>query len=439
MLSMGAIIDRFGTKIGYTLSIGIWSIFGMLHAAIRPAFGFVGFCAVRFGLGLGESGNFPAAIKTVGEWFPKKERALATGVFNAGSNVGAILAPLVIPFVVWPDGRNWQFAFLTTGVFSALWVLLWLKTYHRPENHPKVSAAERAYIDSDSVAESVGQKLPWASVLPLRETWAFAAAKITDAVWWFYLFWGGKFLFDRFGLDIKGLAIPLITIYVLADFGSVAGGWLSSHFIKKNWSVNRARKVTLLICALFIMPVMLVTQLDTQFDVNAQFFQKLQATTDVSPEIAAKLHALDGKRYNSAREFGDAVAGVIGKDQEKVIETSLFKSARTDRLYWIATILIAMGAAGHQAWSANIFTLVSDVFPKKAIASVTGIGGMVGAVAGMLADYSLGRVLTDSGAAGYFFAFLLAGSSYLVLLGVAHLLMPTMTPLDENLQHVHTA
>jgi ACS family hexuronate transporter-like MFS transporter len=169
----------------------------------------MGFCLARFGLGFGESGNFPAAIKTVGEWFPRKERALATGIFNAGSNVGAIMAPLVIPLIVLPDGTHWQYAFLTTGIFSAIWVILWLKIYRPPEQHPKLSPGELAYINSDSVASGPVVKLPWASVLPVRETWAFAAAKITDAVWWFYLFWGGKFLYDQFGLDIKGLALPL--------------------------------------------------------------------------------------------------------------------------------------------------------------------------------------------------------------------------------------
>jgi ACS family hexuronate transporter-like MFS transporter len=458
MLSMGAIIDKFGTKIGYTLSIGIWSIFGMLHAAVRPAFSLVGFCLARFGLGFGESGNFPAAIKTVGEWFPKKERALATGIFNAGSNVGAILAPLVIPMVVWPDGTNWQFAFLTTGIFSALWVMLWLKLYARPEVHPRLSKEELAYIDSDSVAETSTVKVPWSSVLPLRETWAFAALKITDAVWWFYLFWGGKFLYDQFGLSIKGIAGPLITIYVLADGGSIAGGWLSSFFIKKGWPVNRARKTTLLICAICIMPVVFTTQMGTRFKVNESFFTKLQTATSpverdtrvngrlkrerveesVPAETQAALHALSGKSYASAKEFLKALGDVIAPEQVKRMETALISSARSDNLYWIAVLLIALAAGGHQAWSANVFTLVSDVFPKKAVASITGIGGMVGAVAGMVADKTMGNLLTSSGPSGYFFAFLGAGSCYLILLGVAHLLMPKMTPLDENLRHVST-
>lgn len=458
MLSMGALIDGLGTKIGYTLAISIWSLFGMLHAAVRPAFGLVGFCAARFGLGLGESGNFPAAIKTVGEWFPKKERAFATGIFNAGSNVGAILAPLIIPLIVAPDGTGWQFAFLTTGVFSALWVILWLNIYKHPEKHPRLSPAELAYINSDSVKETTTQKVPWAKVLPLKETWAFGIAKITDAVWWFYLFWGGKFLFDKFGLDIKSLALPLIAIYVVADVGSVVGGWMSSFFIKKGWPVNRARKVTLLLCASCVLPVMFVTQIHTTFNVNARFFERLQTetyavenivtvngkakkerTTALVPaETQVSLRSLEGKSYASAKEFTSAVSTVITPTQTKRMESALITSARSDNLYWIAVLLIAFAAAGHQAWSANVFTLVSDVFPKKATASVTGIGGMVGAVAGLIADFSLGKVLTASGPSGYFFAFLLAGSCYLIILGIVHLLMPRMTPLDENLRRVQT-
>lgn len=456
MLSMGAIIDRFGTKIGYTLAIGIWSVFGMLHATIRPAWSFVGFCAARFGLAFGESGNFPAAIKTVGEWFPKKERAFATGIFNAGSNVGAILAPLVIPLIVAPDGTRWQVAFLITGTFSALWVVLWLKSYQRPDKHPRLSKAEHDYIQSDSVAETVTKKVPWLKVLPLRETWAFALAKITDAVWWFYLFWGGKFLFDKFGLSIKSLALPLITIYVIADVGSVVGGWLSSFFIKRGWPVNRARKTTLFLCAVCIMPVMFVTIIPTRFNADARFFQRLQTATysvektvtvdgkehhervkeTVPADLQAQLRAMQGQSYGSAKEFLQAAGEIITLEQAETMDTALIGSARSDNYYWIAVLLIALAAGGHQAWSANLFTLVSDVFPKKATASVTGIGGMVGAVAGLTADFSLGKVLTNSGPSGYFFAFLIAGSAYLILLGVAHVLMPKMTPLNEDLKRV---
>lgn len=456
MISMGAIIDKLGTRIGYTLSIGIWSIFGMLHAAVRPAFSLLGFSLARIGLGFGESGNFPAANKTVAEWFPKKERALAIGLFNAGSNVGAVLAPLIIPLIVWADGTNWQYAFLTTGVFSAIWVVLWLKFYRKPEEDPRLSPQELAYINSDSVAETSSEKLPWSKVYPVRETWAFAVAKITDAVWWFYLFWAGKFLFDRFGLDIAHLGLPLITIYLLADGGSVAGGWLSSAFIKRGWTVNRSRKTTMLICALFILPVSFATRIDTRFNLDDQFFSRLttavytsedeqvidgKTTTvktekTVPPEIREKLRVLSGKSYGSAKEFGTDVSSVISSETEKKMESALMNSARSDNMYWLSVLLIAFAAAAHQAWSANIFSLVSDVFPKKAIASVTGIGGMVGAVAGLLGDYSLGKVLTDSGPSGYFFAFLVAGSLYLVILGIVHLMMPKMTPLDENLKRI---
>ncbi len=454
MLSMGAVIDRLGTRLGYALSICVWSLFGMLHAAVRPAFGFVGFCIARAGLGLGESGNFPAAIKTVAEWFPKKERALATGIFNAGSNVGAILAPTLIPLIVWSDGTNWQYAFLVTGLFSVLWIVLWLKIYRRPAEHPSVSPAELAYIEGDSLRETPTKKLPWRKVLPLRETWAFSAAKITDAVWWFYLFWGGKFLYDQFGLNINALALPMITIYVIADGGSILGGWLSSHWIKKGWTPNRARKTAMFIFALCVMPVMFCTQVGTRFNVDDAFFTKLGQVTytvekietvdgkairthvdqPIGADVLAKLQTLKGKSYATAKEFLTAVGEVLTPAQAKSMDAALFKSARSDNLYWVATLLIALAAAGHQAWSANVFTLVSDVFPKKATASVTGIGGMIGGVAGIVADKTLGKVLTSSGPSAYFWAFLFAGSCYLILLGVVHLLMPRMTPLDENLK-----
>ena len=368
MLTMGGIIDRLGTKKGYALSIGIWSIFGMLHAAVRPFFSVLGFSIARFGLGFGESGNFPAAIKSVAEWFPKKERALATGIFNAATSVGAIAAPFIVAAIVSENGDNWQIPFLITGGISGLWVLLWWHFYKKPEEHPKLSKEELKYIQSDSVVETT-EKLPWRAVLPKRQTWAFAVAKITDAVWWFYLFWGAKFLYARFGVDLSDIAIPFFIMYVMADGGSIFGGFLSGRLMKKGWSTNKARKLTLLICALIILPVSIVAVANNE---------------------------------------------------------------------WVAVVLIGLGAGGHQAWSANVFTLVSDVFPKKATASVVGIGGMVGAVAGMLGDKILGTVLDQANNSGYFWAFLIAGSMYLIILGIVHLLMPNMTPLDENLNPVKT-
>jgi ACS family hexuronate transporter-like MFS transporter len=454
LVSMGALVDRIGTRAGYTVSISVWSLFGMLHAAVRPAFSLVGFGLARFGLGLGESGNFPAAIKTVAEWFPRRERAFATGVFNAGANIGAILAPLIIPIFVLPDGTHWQYAFLTTGVLSMIWIVMWLRTYQPPGAHPRLGRAEFDYIHSDSPAVT-GTRIPWRSVIPLRETWAFALGKITDAVWWFYLFWGGKYLYDRFGLDIKGLAMPLVIIYAISDAGSVGGGWLSSRLIKGGWSVNRSRKTTLLVCALFVLPVVLVTRIATRFDVNDAFFARMGAarvtvseqvgtgsdarvekmSESVPGEVQAALRALTGKSYASAKEFTAASASLIAPASEARFESVLVACARSDNYYWFAVILIALAAAGHQGWSANLYTLVSDVFPKAATASVIGFGGMCGAIAGLLADWGLGHVLSSSGPGGYLFAFLIAGMAYLFFLGVIQVLMPRMTPLDENLRH----
>lgn len=367
MFVMGGIIDRVGTRAGYAISIGIWSFFSLMHAFVNRTMGWIGFAVARFGLGIGESGNFPACIKTVAEWFPKKERALATGIFNAGSNVGAVLAPLVIPMIVSNTGKHWQYAFCLTFTFSMIWVVLWLTTYRKPEKHRKVSEKELSYILSDTEVES-DERISWWRVLPLKETWAFAVAKLPDAVWWFYLFWGGFFLNHQFGLELKGLALPLIIIYLMADLGSIFGGWLSSYFIKKKrWPINRARKIAMLICGIIILPVVFATQ--TQHE-------------------------------------------------------------------WVAVFLIGLAAGGHQAWSANAFTLASDVFPKKATASVVGVGGMIGALASVAANFGLGHVLDQSEKSGYFIAFLIAGSLYLVALLFIHLIMPRMTPRDENLRYV---
>jgi len=358
LLTMGGIIDKVGTKKGYVISIAIWSIFGMLHASVGRGFSFIGFLLARIGLGYGESGNFPAAIKTTAEWFPKKDRALATGIFNAATSVGAIAAPFVIASIVyWSGGSrgsgnlvNWQIPFLITGVLSAIWIFFWWRNYKKPEEHPKVSKEELAYINSDSVIENK-EKLPWTSVFPKKETWAFATAKITDAVWWFYLFWGAIFLADKFDVNIKNMGLPFLIIYLMADIGSIFGGWLSGAFIKKGWSINKARKMTLLICSIIILPV-----------------------------------------------------AIVAVTEEK----------------WLAIFLIGLGAAGHQAWSANIYTLVSDVFPKKATASVVGIGSMVGALSGFISSLILGSVLDSAGNTGFFWAFLFAGSSYIIVLGVVH-------------------
>ncbi len=364
-LMMGGFVDKLGTKKGYTLSISIWAVFSVLHAAVTKTLSWVGFSIARFGLGIGEAGNFPSCIKTVAEWFPKKERALATGIFNAGTNVGATIIPLVLPLFVMDDGTNWRYSFFITFGLSVIWVILWLRTYKKPENHPKVSQKELDYILSDNKQETT-ERVAWKRLFPQKETWAFAVAKFTDAVWWFILFWGSIFLHDKFGLSLSELALPLIIIYLMADGGSIFGGWLSSTFLKRGWALNKARKTTLFICGLIVLPVVFVTQTNDQ---------------------------------------------------------------------WVAVILIGLAASGHQAWSANVFTLVSDIFPKKATASVTGIGGTSGAVASAIAFFVLGNALDNSTTTGYFFAFLVAGCMYLTCLLIVHLIMPKMTPLDENLNY----
>jgi ACS family hexuronate transporter-like MFS transporter len=366
LLFMGGVIDRLGTKIGYTISIAVWSIFGMLHAAIRPAFSLIGFIVARFGLGIGESGNFPAAVKTVAEWFPKKDRAFATGIFDASTSLGAILAPFIVGAIVSIEGDNWQIPFLFTGALSSLWVILWWRIYKNPELHPKLSKEELAYINSDSEEETT-ERISWLKLFPKRETWAFALTTLTDGVWWFYLFWGAKFLFEQFGVDIKNIGLPFMIIFIMADAGSLIGGLASGALIKKGWSINKARKMTLLVNAIIILPVAMV------------------------PVIASK---------------------------------------------WIAVFLIGLAAAGHQSWSINGYTLVSDVFPKKATASVIGIGKMVGVAMAIIADLALGAVLDTAGNSGYFWAFIIAGFSYIFILGFVHLLMPRMTPLDDNLNYI---
>jgi ACS family hexuronate transporter-like MFS transporter len=303
----------------------------------------------------------------VAEWFPKKDRAFATGIFDASTSVGAILAPIVVGLIVAKNGDNWQYPFLITGLLSSLWVFLWWKTYRKPEEHPKVSKAELEYINSDSEPETT-EKIPWAKVLPKRETWAFAITTITDAVWWFYLFWGAKFLFVQFGVDFENnLWLNFLVIYGMADAGSLIGGYVSGSLIKRGWSINKARKVTLLVSACIIFPVSFV------------------------PILTSK---------------------------------------------WLAVFLIGLGAAGHQSWSINSYTLVPDVFPKKAVASVIGIGKMIGVITSIVASFALGIVLDKAGNTGYFWAFVLAGSSYLFILGFVHLLMPKMTPLDDNLNYM---
>lgn len=360
LLCAGAVIDRFGTRIGYAIAIGIWSFAAMSHSL---ATGVISFAIARFALGLGEAGNFPAAIKAVAEWFPQRERALAAGIFNSGSNIGAIAAPLLVPIVAAQWG--WQAAFLCTGALSATWLVLWLRTYRTPDQEPRLSAAERAHIGTEPATPT--PRVPWAQLLRYRQTWAFAAAKfITDPIWWFFLFWLPKFLHAQYGLGLLELGAPLITIFLLADAGSIAGGWLAGALIRRGMSVNRARKTSMLICVALILPVMF--------------------------------------------------------------------AAKADNL-WLAVVLVGLATAGHQGWSANVYTLTSDLFPRRAVASVVGIGGFAGAVGGMLISTVIGLLLQATGS--YVPVFLMAGGAYVFAWIVVQWLVPRLEPVV--LDHAHNA
>jgi len=356
LLLAGRLMDRIGTRLGYALAIVWWSLAAMAHALARTPFGFG---VARAALGFGEAGNFPAAIKTVAEWFPKKERALATGIFNAGTNVGAIVAPFTVPWIAGHFG--WRAAFIITGAIGLVWLLFWLPTYRRPEKHPRVSAAELAYIQSDP-PDPPAEKIPWVRLIPHRQTSAFAIGKyLTDPIWWFYLYWIPGFLREHHKLDLAGAAAPLIVIYLIADVGSIGGGWLSSTLIKRGWTINRARKTAMLICALAVTPII----------------------------FASNVKSL-----------------------------------------WGAVALIGLAAAAHQGWSCNLFTTPSDMFPRKAVGSVVGIGGMAGALGGATMAVATGYILQSTGQ-NYSIVFMIAGTAYLVALAVIHLLAPQLAPVED--------
>jgi ACS family hexuronate transporter-like MFS transporter len=351
LMFAGRLLDRFGTRLGYAAALTFWSIAAMAHAAAGSA---LGFGAARFALGLGESGNFPAAVKTVAEWFPKKERALATGIFNAGTNVGAVAAPLLVPWLALNYG--WRWAFIATGLCGFLWLIFWLAFYHRPEEHPRLTPGEFAYIRGDA-AEATA-RVPWARLLGFRQTWVFALGKfLTDPVWWFYLFWLPKFLNAQYGLTLDRIGPPLVVVYVLADVGSIAGGWLSSSLIKRGWSINAARKTAMLACALAVTPI-------------------------------------------------------------------IFASRASNM--WVAVAFFGLATAAHQGFSANLFTLTSDLFPRNAVGSVVGFGGTAGSIGGMLVSSLAGYLLQGTG--NYVPLLTMAGSMYLLALLVIHLLAPKLEP-----------
>jgi MFS transporter, ACS family, aldohexuronate transporter len=351
MLLVGGLIDRLGTRLGYALAMIFWSLASMGTAL---ASSLTGFRMSRYALGFGEAAVFPASIKAVAEWFPKKERALATGIFNAGTNVGAIITPLIVPWIVLRWG--WQGAFVGIGAIGFVWLFIWLLIYRKPEDHRGVSKVELDYIRSDP-QEPAG-KTKWVRLFPLRQTWAFAMGKLlTDPVWWFYLFWVPGFLQSKHGLALTGIGIPIMAIYLISDVGSVAGGWLSSSLIKRGRSVNAARKIAMLICAVGVLPVV--------------FAYRVESTLS-------------------------------------------------------AVLLIGLAAACHQGFSANLYTLTSDMFPARAVGSVTGIGGMAGAIGGWLMAKVVGHVLQWTGS--YMIPFAMAGSGYLLALIVIHALAPRLEP-----------
>jgi ACS family hexuronate transporter-like MFS transporter len=353
MLAVGRLVDRFGTRLGYAVVMVFWSVASMAHA-IAGSLG--GFIAARAALGFGEAGVFPASIKSVAEWFPKKERALATGIFNAGTSVGAMVTPLIVPWVAGHLG--WRWAFVLTGALGFLWLALWLKSYRKPEEHRGCTRQELALIQSDPIVAP--GKIKWARLLPHRQTWVVASAKfLTDPVWWFYLFWIPDYLQREHGLRLGNIGVPIFVIYLISDIGSVGGGWLSSNMIRRGLSVNAARKSAMLVCALCVVPIATVYR----------------------------------------------VSGL-----------------------WPATLLIGLAAAGHQGFSANLYTLASDLFPSRAVATVVGMAGMAGAVGGMLIAQVIGHVLQWTGS--YAIPFFIAASAYLVALLCIHVLSPTLSPAE---------
>lgn len=357
LVTMGRLLDKIGTRIGYSLSITIWSIAGMAHALAKSVFGFG---LARFTLGIGEAANFPAAVKTVAEWFPKKERAYATGWFNAGSTAGAITAPLIVPLFALHLG--WKWAFIITGALGFIWLFFWWFYYHKPEQHPGLSKQEYAHIRQDG--EDVTESTPWARLLPLKATIGLSITRfVSDWVWWFFLFWLPKFLNDAYGITLSKIGLPLIVIYVVSSVGGIGGGWLSSKMIRNGKSLDSARKTVILICGFCALPVILAP-----------------------------------------------VSGGL----------------------WTAVALIALAASAHQAWAANMFSIISDVFPRNAVGSVTGLIGTAGAIGGALAATFVGYIREWTGS--YMTVFIIAGSVYLLNWLIIKIFLPRITPinLDKN-------
>jgi len=360
LLLFGKIVDKIGTKMGYTVSVVFWSIAAMLHAVVKSTFGFG---VVRAFLGISEAGNFPTAIKAVAEWFPKKERAFATGIFNSGTNIGAVIAPVLVPWILGAYG--WRPAFIWTGAIGFAWLIFWIIFYEIPSKQKRLTKDEYNYIhsDADEQAEVKGESVLWMKLLAIRQTWAFIFGKLlTDPIWWFFLFWLPSFFAEAYNIDLKKPNLQLVIVYTATTIGSVGGGYLSSYLIRRGWLVFKARKISMLVFAFCVLPIM-----------TAPY------------------------------------AGNV----------------------WIAVGLISLAAASHQAWSANIFTTVSDMFPKKAVSSVVGIGGMAGSTGGILFPILVGALLDHYKAlgdivVGYNILFVICGFGYLLAWVIMHLLAPKM-------------
>ena len=364
LLFFGGLVDRIGTKLGYSISVVGWSIAAMAHAAAKSTFGFG---VARAALGLSEAGNFPAAIKAVAEWFPKRERALATGIFNSGANIGAVVAPVMVPWILGIYG--WEEAFLITGAIGFIWLIFWWFLYEIPSRHKRLTAEEYEFIHSDSEQVVIGAAgtVSWKKLLSIRQTWTFVFGKmLTDPIWWFFLFWLPSYFSTTFNIDLSKPSLHLAAVYTATTIGSVGGGYLSSYFIRKGWPVFKARKTAMFIFALCVVPIMAA-----------------RYATDV----------------------------------------------------WVAVGLISLAAAAHQAWSANIFTTASDMFPKRAVSSVVGIGGMAGSLGGFLFPALVGVILDsykDAGnlVGGYNVIFTICGFAYLLAWLVMHLLSPKMKQVE---------
>jgi MFS transporter, ACS family, hexuronate transporter len=353
LLAAGRLIDELGTRIGYMLVMAVWSLAAMGHALASTVLEF-GFA--RFFLGLGESGNFPAAIKTVAEWFPQKERSLATGIFNSGANVGAILAPALVPWIALRWG--WRVAFLSTGLFSVLWIPWWFRCYRKPADHTTPKDEELRHIQHSAV--DLGPPAPWRRLLSCRQTWAFSAAKfLTDPIWYFYLFWLPSYFSAKFNLNLSHLGLPLIIVYSLSAIGSIGGGWLPAPFQRVGFSPNYARLAAMLFCASLVVPIY---------------------------------------------------------------------TANSVKSVWTAIALIGVAAGAHQGWSANLFTTSSDMFPRSAVGTVVGIGGMAGAVGSVLFAFFAGHILQLTHS--YASLFGVASTAYLLALIILCLLAPALKKVE---------